>query len=46
MRGRNVSRWWALQDSFRHYRRHVGLDPVRAVLRALYYEIRGKEPYS
>lgn len=37
--------WVWLRDSYRHYRRHVGLGRVHAFYRAVYFEARGKEPY-
>ena len=35
-----------LLDSYDHYRRHVGLGRLHAVVRAIYFEVRGKEPYA
>lgn len=35
-----------LLDSYDHYRRHVGCGRFYALYRALYYEIRGKEPWA
>jgi hypothetical protein len=41
-----VTKFWKLVDSYQHYRRHVALPRVKAVYRALYYEVRGKEPWA
>lgn len=38
--------WQRWLDSYRHYRRHVGLAVLGAVYRACYYELRHKEPYA
>lgn len=39
--------WWTkFQDSYRHYRNHVGLNRIQALYRALYYELRKKEPWA
>lgn len=35
-----------LLDSYRHYRQHVACGRLRAVYRALYYELRGREPWA
>lgn len=40
------SRWFWLRDSYRHYRQHVGLSRLAALYRAVYYEVRKKEPYA
>ena len=41
-----MNAWAKFLDSYRHYRRHVALGRVHAIYRALYYEIRGKEPWA
>lgn len=34
------------QDSYHHYRTHVGLSPLGAFYRASFYEIMKREPYK
>lgn len=37
---------WKFLDSYRHYRRRVGLGRIHAFYRAVYYETRGREPWA
>lgn len=34
------------RDSYSHYRKDVGLGRIHSFYRALYYEIKHKEPYA
>ena len=37
---------YKLWDSYTHYRKRVGLRRIHAAYRAVYFEVRGKEPWS
>lgn len=46
MKYKKISKYDKFCDSFDHYRKKVGLGRIHSFYRALYYEIKGKEPYA
>ena len=38
-------KWWGFTDSYKHYRTKVGCGRLYSLYRALYFELRGREPY-
>jgi len=43
---KGMSPWAFFLDSYYHYRKQVGLGRLAAIYRALYYEIKKKEPWA